>query len=156
MSISPRSVMVVERIRTRAEKASADAGDPVGFGFLEIVMLGLEMFTKFAPLMEFCKTPVPPTPPVPEPLAAVGVTQETWHQACVSKFAAQESSDGNGGFTKSALRRTTAEIRKSKRIKRKQAAPMALAALQTAFEESAEDIAIAAQSVKSNASNFGA
>lgn len=156
MSISPRSLKLLDRIQQRSVKASArEAGsEPVG-SVLAIIGIVLEMFAKFAPLLEFCKTPIPPTPPVPETLAAVGVTQETFHEAFVSKFGAEQSVEGDG-FKKSAIRRATAEIKKSKGIKRKAALPLAIAALQTGRDETVEDLAVAAQQVKNSASQFGA
>lgn len=155
MSVSARSLKLIDRIQQRSARASArEAGsEPVG-SVLAIIGIVLEMFAKFAPLLEFCKTPVPPTPPVPDSLSAVGVTEETWHQAFVSKFGATQSVDGDG-FKPAALRRATTEIRKSKHIKRKAALPLALAALQTGRDETVEDLAIAAQQVKDNASQFG-
>ena len=155
MSISPRSLKLLDRIQQRSVKASAKEADsePVG-SVLAIIGIVLEMFAKFAPLLEFCKTPVPPTPPVPDTLSAVGVTQETYHQAFVSKFGAEQSVEGDG-FKKAAIRRATTEIKKSKGIKRKAALPLAIAALQAGRDETLEDLAVVAQQVKDNASQFG-
>lgn len=153
--LAARSVNLLERVRMRAEAASAAGGDPIGFGFLELIPLILDMAAKFIPLLANCKQQPPPTPPVPAALIASGVTGDTWTKAWVSKYAAMQSVDGDG-FSKAALRRATAEIRKSKHVKKKAATPMALAALQSGRDETAEDIAIAMQGVVSNASQFGA
>jgi len=153
-SFSARSALFIDDFRQTVEAEAAAAGDPVGLPFIQIIAIALEMFAKFAPLMEMCKTPVPPTPPVPSALEAVGVSQETWHQAFVSKFGAEQSVQGDG-FSKSAIRRATAEVRKSQNIKKKAAMPIAMAALKTGRDKSVEEIAIAAQSVKDNASQFG-
>lgn len=153
MQFSARTVLLLDDVKQKQAAAAAVEGEPVG-GLPEIAVFFLDMVSKFQDIMALCKTPVPPTPPVPDALMAVGVTADTWNKAFVAKYAADQSVEGDG-FKKAALRRTTTEIRKSKRIKKKAAAPMALAALQAGRDNTAEDIAIAAQSVISNASHFG-
>lgn len=151
---SAQSVDLIDRFMARNREAAVSEGEPVG-AFADIIALVLEISGKFLPLLSMCKQQPPPTPPIPASLAAVGVTQETWHMASVAKYAAMQSVQGDG-FSKAALRRATAEIRKAKNIKKKAAVPLALAALQTGRDESAEEIAIAAQNSKDNAARYGA
>lgn len=151
MQFSARSTVLLDGIRQRTV-GSAD-GEPVG-GIAEIAVLFLDIASKFAGILAACKAPTPPTPPVPDALSAVGVTSETWHQAVVAKYGAEQSVAGDG-FKKVALRRTIAEIRKSQKIKKKAAVPLALSVLQAGRDETVEDIAIAAQGVKDNRSHFG-
>lgn len=153
MQFSARSVLLIEKLQKGTVAAAAVEGEPVE-SLSDVVNLIAEFYGKFQAFLAMCKAPVPPTPPMPDTLVAVGVTEDVWHRSFVSKYAADQSVDGDG-FKKSVLRRMTTEIRKSKKIKKKAAAPMALSALQTAHASTVEDIAIAAQGVVSNASHFG-
>lgn len=143
-------------MRSRTEAASvAENGAPLGIGFIELLPLIMDMVTKFLPILASCKQKPPPTPPVPPALSAVGVTQDTFHKAFVSKYAAEQSVKDDGSFYPIAIRRAKVEIAKSKGIKKKAALPLAIAALESGRDETLEDIAIGLQSVVSNASALG-
>jgi hypothetical protein len=122
---------------------------------MELVMLFLELYPKVKPILDLCKTQPPVPPPVPSALSAVGVTGESWTEANGLKFAAEQSKGNfSGGFSRAAIMNTSREIAKSKRIKPKQARSLAIAALTTAREESAEEIAVSIQQAKANKSQF--
>lgn len=154
---SAQAVKVIDRLQTRYSAASEADGQPRGIlPLVTLIPLIMEVAAKFAALLAMCKKPVPPTPPVPDALAAVGVTQDTWHKAFVSKYGATEADDGEGGFKPWAVKRTKIEIARSRKIKKKEALPLAIAALESGRDETAEDLAIAFQSARSNAASFGA
>lgn len=148
----------LEKLRDRTEKAAKDEkSGPVGIGIAEIAALFLQLLPQVLPIFAACKKQPPTPPPIPAPLVAAGVTQETWEQAHGAKFAATQSKAKkghahSGGFIPAIVNNTAAEIAKAKGIKHtKDAKPMAIASLQAGFEEPVEDMATAMQEAKDNA-----
>ncbi len=154
MTFAVPQINLMTRFCARAEEAT-DVKQKYSFGPMELVLLFLEMYPKVKPIFDACTTQPPDPGPVPAPLSAVGVTGESWEEANGLKFAS-ENSKGNfsGGFSRKAIINTSREIAKSKHIKPKQARPLAIAALTTAQQESAEDLAVTIHQAKANKSQF--
>lgn len=148
---SAQSVGVIDRMRMRAERAAAEDGQPMGFDFITIATLIVQMLPALSSLFAACKKQPPEPTPVPVALAAVGVSDETWNEANRSKFLATESRNGNR-FRPGAVMEGTRSVMKAQGVKRKVAKPKAVSALQTSYEETVEDLAVAFQSAKKNQS----
>ena len=152
MSFSVQSVGLCERFSKRADTASAQ---PLGIPVLAVIGLFVEMYPAVKAMFEACTTQPPVPPPVPSALTAIGVTGESWTEANGLKFAAEKSS-GNfqEGFSRIAVMNTTREIAKSKKIRKKEARPLAIAALKTARDENVEELAFAIYQSKANSAQF--
>lgn len=154
-SFSATSVSLLDRVRSRAMAAAAADGDQsLGLPFIELLPIIMDMVAKFLPILASCRKPPPPVPPVPPELVAAGVKPDTFKQAFLSKYAAMESVEGDG-FTRWAITHTTTEVKKSQKVKRKAARPIAISALETGRDEDLNDLAIGLQDVKNNAKAMG-
>ena len=131
--------------------ARADAAEDrrLGLDPISIFTLLANMLPSILQAFAACKKQPPSPGPVPTALAAVGVTQDTWEQANAAKYGAQEAAVGSG-FSTWAINRAAKEIMKSQHKKKKDAKPMAIAALETARDESIEEMCVSLQQVKSN------
>lgn len=146
---SVQSVGVIDRMRIRAEQAAAEDGQPVGFDFITIATLIVQLLPALSGIFAACKKQPPAPTPVPAALAAVGVTAETWDEACRSKYLAESSRRGDR-FAPGAVIDATRSVMQVQGVKRKAAKPKAVSALKTSYEESVEDLAVAFQAAKSN------
>lgn len=146
---SAKSVGVIDRMRQRAERSAAEDGQPMSFDFLTIITTIIQLLPALQGLFASCKQQPPAPTPVPEALAAVGVSDETWQEANRSKFLAESSWTGDK-FRPIAVGKGAREIAKNQGIKKKAAKPLSASSLQTSREESVEDLAIAFQSAKVN------
>lgn len=138
MPFSAKAVDIVTRTLKRADKA---AGEALNEDLDTLAQVFRKRASELQPLVDELedKTDVPPD------LAALGVSQETWHQAEASKATAikYRSAAGPGGFTKAAVGRMAKEIAKAEGLRKKSCRPVAIAALQAAAEEPTPNIAIA-------------
>ncbi len=133
-----------DRVHLHAEPE--ERNDVMKIDFISIITI----ITSLLPLIQnLCKKPAPPPTPTPAPVAALGVTDDTWKQACDSKWAANEAYNaGTGKYSATAIKNMARKIAKEDGIRPKAARPAAIAALDTARAETTEDIALTIHGTK--------
>lgn len=154
MQFSSTALSTLDDCRMQAESHyGVETGDNTySFNILTVITA----LSSLGPLLQLlcAKKVTPPPTPVPTPLAAVGISQTTWDQANTS-HSVSSSAYRNGKYTAAVLRQATNKIAAEQKIKRKEARPLAIAALDTARTKQPEELAMTVHSMKLAGYSFG-
>lgn len=139
------AVSVIDKLRETAERN--DDSKILKFDIITIITAITSLLPLLQGLFPNCKKKPPDPTPVPAPLSSIGVSQDSWNQACQAKWVATDAWNGTK-YRANVLKASVDKLVAEQNIKRKAARPLAIASLDTSRTESAEDLAATIHGVK--------